>query len=110
MDALDELGVGAEVGHVVDLVLEQDARHFVADEVGRLVDVVGLEEEVVAQRTLEHGEHQVAAAFHRLVARGAAPHFNGVGVECIFGRAFLVFAVGAVEKAFGPRMPVIPVK
>lgn len=36
VDALDELGVAAEVGGVVDLVLEQDARDLVADEAGRL--------------------------------------------------------------------------
>lgn len=110
VDALDKLDVGAEVGDVVDLVLEQDPRHLVADEVGRLVHVVGLEQEVVAQRPLEHGQHQVAAPFHGRVARDMAPQLDRVRQQCVFRRAFLVFSVGAVEKAFGPRVPVIPVK
>lgn len=49
--SLDILVVGAEVSRVVDLILEQDAGVFVADEVGGLIDIGGFEEEVVLETT-----------------------------------------------------------
>lgn len=64
MDALDVLDVGAEVCRVVDLVLEQDAGHFVADEICGLDGVVGLVEEVILERARGDCELEVAAGFH----------------------------------------------
>ena len=110
MDAVDEFRVGAEVGGVVDLVLEQDARDLVADELGRVVGVAGLEQKVVAQGALQHGEHEAAAGLERGVAAGAPPQLQRVGEEGIFAGGFLVLAVGAVEEPFGPRVPVVPVE
>lgn len=69
MYALDVFGVGAEVGCVVDFVLEElcgwlnryilwskdrgrgthDASDFIVDEISRLVDVSALHEEVIVE-------------------------------------------------------------
>lgn len=79
VDAVDVFGPGPEVGRVVDLVFEQDARDLVPDEPGRLVGITPLEQEVVAQRAPEHGHHEVAARFHGGVVAGPTPHFDRVG-------------------------------
>ena len=110
VDAVDELGFGAEVGRVVDFVLEQDAGHLVRDEAAGLVDVARFEQEVAPQGAPEHGQHQVPTRFHGAVAAGVAPQFDRVGQVRVFGGGFFVFAVGAVEEAFGPRVPVVPVE
>lgn len=61
MDALDVLDVGAEVGRVVDLVLEEDAGDPVADEL-RGLDCVVLGVEVVGfQGAGEDGELEVSS-------------------------------------------------
>ncbi len=110
MDALDILGIGAKVRDVVDFVLEQDAGDFVADEVGRLVRVGALEQEIVAQRALHHRQHQVAARLHVGIAGRFAPHLHRVREQSVLGRGFLVLAVGGVEEAFGPGVAVEPVE
>ncbi len=47
MNSFNVLWVGAEVGGVIDLVLEEDPRDFVGDEAGGLDRVVACVEEVV---------------------------------------------------------------
>ena len=92
VDPLDVLVVGAKVRRVVDFVLEQDAGVFVADEVCGLVRVGGFEEEVVLESTFLDGQHQIPAGFHGRVADGAAPHFEGITEQGVFGRGFLVLS------------------
>ena len=110
VDALDVFGVIAKVRGMVHFVLEEDAGVFVPDEVGRLVDIVRFEQEVVPKRALLHRQHQVPAGFHGGVAGDAAPHLHGVAEEGVFGGGFLVLAVGAGEEALGPRVAVVPVE
>ncbi len=56
MDSLDILDVVAKVRCVIYFVLEQDARDFVADEVGRLDGVVVGVEEIGLERSGSDGE------------------------------------------------------
>ena len=110
MDALDVRNVRAEVRRVVNLVLEENARDFVPDEVCRLVDVVARVEEVVLERAGSDGKLEVAAGFHVGVANGASPHFDRICVHGIFGGTFLVFPVEGFEQAVGPAVTVVPVE
>lgn len=55
MDALDVLDVGAEVGRMVDLVLEENAGRLVPDELRGLYIVVLSIEVVAVQRPLKDG-------------------------------------------------------
>jgi hypothetical protein len=100
MNTMNVLDIPAKVRRVVDLVLKKDARDFVSDEIGRLVRVVGLEEEVVAKDAGLDRDAEVARSFQTGVSTDSAPHLDGVRGEAVFAGAFLVFAVGAVEQSF----------
>ena len=110
MYSLNVLVIGAKVSGVVDFVFEEDARVLVTDEVGRLVDIAGLEEEVVLESTFLNSEHQIPTSFHGCVANGMAPKLHGVGKQGVFRCGFLVFSVATVKQALSPRVPVIPVE
>lgn len=110
MDALDVLCQVAEVRRVVDLVLEQDAGHAVADEVGRLHDVARRVQEVGLEAARRHRQLQVAARLHVGIADGAPPHLQRVGAHGVLGRRFLVLAVERLIQAVRPRVAVVPVE
>lgn len=96
MDALDVLDVGAEVGRVVDLVLEEDAGDFVCRDLAWLNRVVGGVEEVVLERARGNGELQVSAGLEVGVADCAAPELQGIGRHRVFGGGFFVLAVSGL--------------
>ena len=96
MDALDVLDVGAEVGRVVDLVLEKNAGDFVWGDLAWFNRVVGGVEEVVLERARGDCELQVSAGFEVGVADCAAPELQGIGRHGVFGGGFFVFAVGGL--------------
>ena len=108
--SLNVLVIGAKISGVVDFVFEEDARVLVTDEVGRLVDIAGLEEEVVLETPFLNSEHQIPTSFHGRVANGMAPKLHGVGKQGVFRCGFLVFPVATVEQTLGPRVPMIPVE
>ena len=110
VDALNVVVRGAEVGRVVDFILEQDARVLVGQEVGRLVGVGGAEEKVGVEGAALDGEHEGAARLRGGVAGDEAPESEGVAEEGVFRGGFLVLAVAAVEEALGPRVSVVPVE
>lgn len=148
MDALDVFGAGAEVGRVVDFVLEElfregklverfegvfsgkrwgrrqggqegemegmvetyNAGDFIADEFGRLVDVVAAQEEVALEGSREDGEHGVASGFHTLITGDVSPHLDRIRKHRILGATFLVLAIRTLKQAFRPRMPMVPVE
>jgi hypothetical protein len=96
VDALDVLDVGAEVGRMIDLVLEEDARNFVWGNLAWLNRVVGGVEEVVLERARGDCELQVSACFEVGIADCAAPELEGIGRHGIFGGGFFVLAVGGL--------------
>lgn len=102
MDTLDVLDVGTEVRRVINLVLEEDTRDLVADEVGWLVDVVAGVQVVVLQRAGRDGELKVTTGFEVGVTNGATPHLECVGGHGIFGRRFLVTAIPGLVQTVSP--------
>ena len=110
VNSLNVLVIGPKICGVVDFVFEEDARVLVTDEVGRLIDIAGLEEEVVLKAPFLDSEHQIPTSFHGRVANDVAPKLHGVGKQGVFGCGFLVFSVATVEQALGPRVSVIPVE
>ena len=93
MNPLNIFNIRAEIRRMVDLILEQDAGDFVADEVGGLDGVGGCVEEVGLEGARCDGELQVPTCFHVRVADGTSPQFDGVRGHGIFRRGLLVFAV-----------------
>lgn len=96
MDALDVLDIGAEVGRVVDLVLEENARDFVCGDLSRFNRVVGGVEEVVLERARGDCELQVSAGFEVGVADCSAPELQGIRRHGVFGGRFFILAVGGL--------------
>lgn len=64
MHGLDVLDIGAEIRRVIDLVLEENARHFIADEVRRLDGVGCGIEEIILKRACCDCQLKVATGFH----------------------------------------------
>lgn len=129
MDAFDVFGIGAEVGCVVDLVLEQldtmsmiapkakeharetyDARCFIGNEVGRLDNIIRPHEKITVDRPGQDSEHEITSRFEALVARHLSPHLQGVCEMRVLGATLFIFPVGRLEQAFGERMAMIPVE
>lgn len=110
MDALDVFWVGAEVGGVVDFVLEEDPGDAVGREVGWLDCVGGGVEEVVLETSRGDRQLEVAAGFQVRVTDGSTPEFQRVGGHRVFGGRLFVFAVEGFVEAVCPGVAVIPVE
>lgn len=66
---------------MVDLILEQNPRNLIRQQLGRLDLVPALHEKVHRERTCLNRQHQVAAGLHVAVTDGGSPHLDGVGGE-----------------------------
>lgn len=95
---------------MINLILKQDPRDFVTDELCRLDRVVAIVQIVVLQRAGCDSELEVSAGFHVGVADGAAPHLERVGEHAVFGGGLLVFAVVGFVEALRPGVAVVPVE
>lgn len=110
MDALDILGVGTKVRSVMDLILKEDTRNFVANEVLRLYSVIARVQEVLGNRTGDNRELEVSSGLKVGIANCFPPHLQTIRETSVLGTAFLVFAIGRFEEALGPRMTIVPVE
>ena len=116
MNAFNEFRIGAEVGCVVDLVLEKldsmsmlapkakehaegtyDARCLIGNEIGRLVGIIRPHEEVTIDRPGQDSEHEITSRFEALVASYISPHLQGVCEMSVLGATLFIFTVGGLE-------------
>ena len=73
LNAVNELGIRSEPGGVIGFVLEEDAGHFVRDELLGHHFIVAGHEKVRLNRTLGNGQHQSAETFRGRRLRRRAP-------------------------------------
>lgn len=110
MDALDILYVGTKVRSVMDLILKENPRNFVANEILRLHSVIARIQEVLGDRTGDNRELKVSSGLKIGIADCFTPHLQAVCETSVFGTAFLIFAIGRFEEALGPRMAIVPIE
>lgn len=110
MDALDILCVGTKVRSVVNLILKENPRNLVANEIIRLHSVIARVQEVLGDRTGDNRELKVSSGLKIGIADCFTPHLQAVRETSVLGTAFLVFAISRFEEALGPRMTIVPVE
>ena len=107
---MDVLVAPAKPCRIVDLVLEEDARNMILDEVWRVVNVVCLHKKELLHSQGTQGKHGRPKVSKGRLLHDGAPELDSVQQVKLFGSGLLIFTVRARDDAAAPRVKVKPIE